>query len=114
MHEVSDGTPGGYGWDELLDIAASRCAGGPIRAMFLPRAVPQTVALWRPRRSPALTGKPGMVNRGKIAELYHPDWVARDGGLALAERRSALRQGLPETWHGTARPDGCLGQARHR
>jgi hypothetical protein len=24
-----------------------------------------------------------MINRGKIAELYHPDWVARDGGLVL-------------------------------
>ena len=26
-----------------------------------------------------------MVNRGKIAELYHPDWIARPSGLVLAD-----------------------------
>ena len=83
LHEVSDGMPGGYGWDDLVRVA-SDFGGRPVHPIFLPRAVPTAVATvaeaigrWR--------GKPGMVNRGKIAELYHPDWVARDGSLALAD-----------------------------
>ena len=42
---------------------------------------------WRSalRRWRGFTGKPGMVNRGKVAELYHPDWVCREGTLALAD-----------------------------
>ncbi len=83
LHEVSDGTSGGYGWEDLLRTAEG-ARGGPIRALFLPRAVPQAVALAAEAIS-RITGRPGMVNSGKIAELYHPDWVAREGRLALAD-----------------------------
>ncbi|WP_374334052.1 NAD-dependent epimerase/dehydratase family protein [Aestuariivirga sp.] len=83
LHEVSDGKPGGYGWPELVETG-SAFSGRPVIPMFLPRPVPATVAwfaeLWAWRK-----GKPGMVNRGKIAELYHADWVARPGGLALPD-----------------------------
>jgi len=83
LHEVSDGKAGGYGWPDLI-LAGSALRGAPIRAVFLPRAIPATVATLAEGFS-RLTGRPGMVNRGKIAELYHPDWVARDGALALAD-----------------------------
>ena len=57
-----------------------------------------------------LTGKPGMVNRGKIAELYHPDWVARAGGLSLPDP-TPFDTGFAETvtWY---RKAGWLPQGR--
>jgi nucleoside-diphosphate-sugar epimerase len=94
IHEVSDLKPGGYGWDDLI-AAASAFRGSPVRPLFLPRGVPATVAAGAEMLA-RFTGKPGMVNRGKIAELYHPDWVSRDGGLMLADPVS-FAAGFAET-----------------
>jgi len=57
-----------------------------------------------------LSGKPGLVNRGKIAELYHPDWVSREGTLALPDPTD-FEQGFAETvnWY---RGAGWLPAAR--
>lgn len=108
LHEVSDGKAGGYGWDDLIRTA-SALRGRPIRAVFLPRAIPAAVAAVAEGVA-RLTGKPGMVNRGKIAELYHPDWVARPGGLALTDP-VPFAAGLAETvtWYRAA---GWLPQGR--
>ena len=108
LHEVSDDKPGGYGWEDLISTA-SGFRGAPIRPIFLPRAIPATVAGLAEGLS-RLTGKPGMVNRGKIAELYHPDWVARTGTLALADP-TAFNTGFAETvtWYRNA---GWLPQGR--
>lgn len=94
MHEVSDGKSSGYGWRELI-AAASDLRGAPVRALFLPRAVPAAVALGAEAVA-KLTGRPGLVNRGKIAELYHPDWVSRAGSIALADA-TGFAAGLAET-----------------
>jgi nucleoside-diphosphate-sugar epimerase len=83
IHEVSDARPGGYGWADLI-AAASALRGSPVRAVFLPRPVPAAVALGAEALA-RITGRPGLVNRGKIAELYHPDWVCREGTLRLAD-----------------------------
>ncbi len=101
LHEVSDGKAGGYGWADLIR-AGSGLRGAPIRPMFLPRAVPAAVA-GVAEAVARITGRPGMVNRGKIAELYHPDWVAREGGLALADP-IAFERGFAETvaWYRNA------------
>jgi hypothetical protein len=83
--------------------------GSPIRAVYLPRAIPQAVAsgaeIWA-----RLTGRAGLVNRGKIAELYHPDWVSRGGALSLADP-VRFEDGLAETvaWYRAA---GWLPPAR--
>lgn len=108
LHEVSDGMAGGYGWDDLIRTA-SALRGRPIKAIFLPRAIPAAVAAVAAGIS-RLTGKPGMVNPGKIAELYHPDWVARPGGLALPDP-VPFAAGLAETvtWYRAA---GWLPQGR--
>ena len=101
LHEVSDGKAGGYGWADLVRTA-SEFRGSPVRPIFLPRAVPAVVA-GVAETVARLTGKPGMVNRGKIAELYHPDWVARPGGLALADP-TPFATGFAETvtWYRAA------------
>ena len=106
LHEVSDGRA--YGWADLIRTA-SGFRGRPVRPVFQPRAVPAAVATVAEGVS-RLTGKPGMVNRGKIAELYHPDWVARPGGLALADP-IAFDEGFAETvmWYRRA---GWLPQGR--
>jgi len=104
---VSDGRAGGYGWPDLLAVA-SALRGSNIPPVFLPRAVPAAVAAVSDVVS-RLRGKPSMINSGKIAELYFPDWVATPGGLALADPITFDR-GFPETviWY---RQAGWLPQA---
>jgi nucleoside-diphosphate-sugar epimerase len=94
IHEVSDRKQGGYGWAELIG-AASELRGAPIRTLFLPRAVPAAVA-FAAEAVARMSGKPGLVNRGKIAELYHPDWVCRQGTLQVSDP-TGFAQGLAET-----------------
>ena len=110
LHEVSDGKAGGYTWDDLLKIGSAE-RGGPIRAIFLPRAIPAVAAVAAEAMS-HLTGKPGMLSRDKARELYHPDWVARSGSVKLAEPIGFAR-GFRETleWYRRAgwlpRPAGA-------
>ncbi|WP_342641218.1 NAD-dependent epimerase/dehydratase family protein [Rhodoligotrophos ferricapiens] len=75
--EIDDGKPGGYDWQEL-----KRATGqGNGRCIFLPRMVMAAAAaasmLWS-----RLSGKPPMLSPGKVAELYHPDWVCRTNRLS--------------------------------
>lgn len=106
--EVSDGRAGGYGWTDLADIAG-RSQGHAVRVMFLPRPVPGAIAPLAEVLA-LITGKPGMVSRGKIAELYHRDWVVRGAGLTLADPIT-FEQGFTQTlhWYRTA---GWLPAAR--
>lgn len=94
VHEISDGKAGGYGWDDLLAIAA-RERGAPLRAVFLPRPLVAAAGTAADAVS-RLTGKPGMVSRSKVAELYHPDWVSGRTGLALPDP-IAFDRGFPDT-----------------
>lgn len=101
LHEVSDGKTGGYSWADLIAVG-SAFRGSAIRPLYLPRALPSAVA-WGAEALARLTGKPGMVNRGKIAELYYPDWVSREGALALPDP-IPFDSGFAETvnWYRTA------------
>ncbi len=108
LHEVSDGKAEGYDWDALVAIA-SEAEGRRIRPLFLPKFIPLGVALGAEMLS-RVTGRPGLVNRGKIAELYHRDWVSREGTLRLEDPVS-FRDGFTETvnWY---RKAGWLPQIR--
>lgn len=101
LHEVSDGRAGGYAWMDLI-AAGQTLRGGRIRPVFLPKAVPAAVALAAEGLS-RFTGKPGMVNRGKVRELYHPDWVSHEGSLRLSDP-IRFDDGLAETiaWYRAA------------
>lgn len=92
--EVSDGTPGGYDWDDLIGIVQAT-EGRVIHPVFLPKPIVAGVALLASGMA-RLTGKPGMLNPGKARELYHDDWVARGQGLALSDPVTFSR-GFPET-----------------
>jgi nucleoside-diphosphate-sugar epimerase len=73
VYEVDDGTRGGYSFAEIA-AAAEHTTGRHGRLVLLPRPLVQAAALaaegWM-----KLSGKPVILNRGKVAELYHPDWV---------------------------------------
>lgn len=101
IHEVSDGTPGGYGWPELLEIAG-RASGHAIRPVYLPQSLVSAVG-WGAETWSKLSRKPGMVSRDKVRELYHRDWVARDGALRAADPIT-FSKGFPETlaWYRAA------------
>ena len=96
--EVDDGTPGGYGWPDLVS-AAGAALGRPVRAVFLPR--PVAAGLARAAAAAALlTGGEPVLAPGKIAELYHPDWVCRGSALATMtpwRARIQFAAGFPET-----------------
>ncbi len=106
--ELSDGKAGGYSWSELCAVAAAH-EGRRVRPIFLPRGLVSVVA----SISEAIArfrGKPGMVSHGKVAELYHPDWVARGEGWPLADP-TPFPEGLAETlaWY---RQQGWLPPVR--
>jgi nucleoside-diphosphate-sugar epimerase len=91
--EISDGKPGGYSWGELARVAATEL-GRPIQVIYLPRAVVDTVAL-AAETAGRLAGRPGMVNRDKVAELYHHDWVC--GGPAALPDALGFAEGFAAT-----------------
>lgn len=101
IHEVSDGKENGYAWADLIAIG-ERERGGAIRPIFLPRAVVTGVAIAAEAWA-GMTGHPGMVSRGKVAELYHRDWVSGASGLRLS-RPITFADGFPETldWYDVA------------
>ncbi|HMA14461.1 MAG: NAD-dependent epimerase/dehydratase family protein [Bacteroidota bacterium] len=77
--ELDDGTPGGYGWPEVV-AAAERQLGRRIRALPVPQPV-QRLAAAAGALGAALSGRPPILSQGKVNEIAHPDWVCRDGLL---------------------------------
>ena len=103
--EIDDGTPGGYGWDEVI-AAAGRQLGRPVRALPVPRAV-QRLAAAAGSAAAALTGRPPVLSQGKVNEIAHPDWVCRSGllGDCISWRPAvALDEGFARTtaWYKAA------------
>ena len=108
LTELSDGKAGGYSWAELCAIAGAH-QGRLVRPVFLPRGMVSAVA----SVSEAIArfrGQPGMVSCGKVAELYHPDWVAKGEGWPL-KSLTLFPEGFAETlaWY---RQRGWLPQPR--
>ena len=73
--EVDDGTEGGYGWPAIAKIL-SGTVGCPVRLIRVPRSPVYGLASLVERQA-RRHGRPPMVNRGKVREFWHPDWVAR-------------------------------------
>jgi nucleoside-diphosphate-sugar epimerase len=73
VRTVSDGRDGGYGWRVLLDTAAAAEGRAP-RVTFLPKPLVSAAASAIAGIA-RMSGKTTIVSPGKIAELYHADWV---------------------------------------
>lgn len=80
--EVDDGTPGGYGWEELVSVASHQ-QRRKLRPYFLPFSLCLGFATLA-EAAAKMSGKAGMVSRAKIRELYFEDWVAEPPGWPLA------------------------------
>ena len=89
-----DDMSGGHNWRELAALNRA-ISGKPNRLLFLPRSLVTGVAI-ASEIGTKFTGQSGMVNRGKVNELYHGDWVARGAGWPRDDV-IGLAQGLAET-----------------
>ncbi len=78
--EPDDGTPGGYDWKALAGLAEAHL-GRKVRLVQIPRAAMSFVA-WLAERRGRLSGRPPILSRGKVAELYHRDWVSDTRAMA--------------------------------
>ena len=78
--EPDDGTSGGYGWTDLAAVAG-RHLGRKVRPIPVPQA-PLSLAARLAERYGRLAGRPPVLSRGKVAELYHRDWVSDTRAMA--------------------------------
>jgi nucleoside-diphosphate-sugar epimerase len=93
LFEIDDGA-GGYDWAALA-AANAGITGRPSKLVFMPKALALGGA-FAIECFAALNGGAAMANRGKVNELYQPDWVVRGKPWAGQKFRS-LDQGLRET-----------------
>ncbi len=101
--EPDDGTPQGYAWRDLGELAGQR-TGRRVRLVELPRAVMTAAALLVEAGARPL-GRAPALSRGKVAELFHPDWRARDDGrLWRGRTRTTFAEGFARTlaWYRSA------------
>jgi nucleoside-diphosphate-sugar epimerase len=73
--EIDDGAPAGHDWAAILSALAGACGRRPVgirvpRPLFLPVAAAASLRA-------SLIRRPMVLSLAKVAELYHPDWVAR-------------------------------------
>ena len=90
--EPDDGTPAGYGWSDLARIATARLARR-VRRIGVPQAplaMAARLAEWRGR----WVGDAPILSRGKVAELYHRNWVSdTQANAALPRWQPAVQFG---------------------
>ncbi len=98
-YEIHDGADDGYGWEELRAVVKAVTGRGSVR-LPVPRALLETVA--RANVGCAkLFGYAPMLSPEKVNELFHHDWVVRDGGfeaLTAWRPRFDLAAGLRATF----------------
>lgn len=101
--EPDDGTPDGYAWRDLAEQAGRR-TGRRVRLVELPRAV-MTAAAFLAEAGARPLGRAPALSRGKVAELFHPDWrAADDGRLWRGRARTTFAEGFARTvaWYRSA------------
>lgn len=74
--EPDDGRAGGYDWPDLAAIA-SPVVGRRIRCIRVPRTLVWCAAAVEEVNA-VIRGRAPTLSRGKLDELWYPDWVARD------------------------------------
>lgn len=78
--EVHDGHDEGYSWADLAD-AAGRAYGRPMTRLAPPRVLMDALAVINQGLC-GIFGSAPRLTRGKVDELYHPDWRCRDNPIA--------------------------------
>lgn len=75
IYEADDGTPGGYGWQDLATAAGASLGFVP-RVYLLPAWLVKSAGTLSGAMA-RMTHKAAILSSGKARELYHPDWVIR-------------------------------------
>ncbi|MCC8429693.1 NAD-dependent epimerase/dehydratase family protein [Reyranella aquatilis] len=95
-YEVDDGRA--YGYADMADAAGEAMGRRPWR-VSVPRGVMACLASWNEFRQ-TLGARAQILTRGKVNEIFHPDWSVADRGLAAAiglEPRYDLTSGFRDT-----------------
>ncbi len=80
--EPDDGRKGGYSWNDMAEIAG-KVHGRKVAMSHLPRWLVAVVAQFAMLGLRKVVASLKMLSPGKVNELYHHDWVCRDGGKVL-------------------------------
>lgn len=92
--EIDDGRQGGYSHGDMA-AAAAEALGRRVHPLRIPQGLIGTAAAFNGLRRSAQ-----ILTPAKVRELFHPDWVAHDRGLAAATGFAArydLLQGFRHT-----------------
>lgn len=81
IYEIDDGQEGGYGYGDMI-AAAGAALGCSARRVSIPRPLMEAVAGLN-GLAQSLGAPVQMLSRGKVAEIFHPDWVVHDRRLAV-------------------------------
>lgn len=84
---AADGRPEGYGWREILEMAAHAVGNARPRLLRVPSGLLHAVAL--AGDAGRLLGFAPMLNSQKLRELSHPDWSVAPAEQACPPRWSA-------------------------
>ncbi|HEX6014692.1 MAG TPA: NAD-dependent epimerase/dehydratase family protein [Geminicoccaceae bacterium] len=96
--EPDDGRPGGYAWRDLAVIAQDRLARR-VRTVGVPRSA-LAIAAGLAERYTALQARFPLPSTGKVAELFHRDWVSDTRTMVAVpgwRARTGFADGLPLT-----------------
>ncbi len=80
--EIDDGHPSGYGWDDLVGIAARHLDVSPVR-LRIPGPLLIGFAYLNATIH-RLSGRTAMLTPGKAREMLQRDWTSRDAAFAAA------------------------------
>ncbi len=97
--EIDDGRPGGYSFSDIAQLAGA-AQGREIALVLLPRGV-VAVAGFGAMLASRLTRRAMVLSPEKVAELYHPDWVARGAKIQDWKPQVQFDQGfgLTLSWY---------------
>ncbi len=108
--ELHDGRPGGYRWDDVVEVGAALRGKALVRLSVptLPLRVAAAVNLSAAR----LLGYAPMLTPGKLRELRHPDWVCDNAAITRVtgwKPRVGFTDGLRRTldWPAGAAPQAA-------
>jgi len=97
--EVDDGRSGGYSFGDIAELAG-KAQGRDIALTLLPRAV-VAVAGFGAGLVSRLLRRAMVLSPEKVAELYHPDWVAKGTKIKGWQPRVQFQEGfdLALSWY---------------
>jgi nucleoside-diphosphate-sugar epimerase len=93
--EFDDGAARGYTWAEVA-AAAARAVGRPVRTVAVPAEILYTIGFVS-NLVAQMSGQPTVLTHQKVAEIIHPDWVARTSPLPGYTPAWSLPDGFKNT-----------------